>query len=388
MDKLDTAQIDGYLCEKFSPIHQAFERNFVQFSETGAAVCIFHKGKLAAHLYGSYHSPNGPWADSDRVAFMSCSKALLAICIHLLAARKVISLDAPVKTYWPEFANNGKRNITIDAVLNHTAGLPSHNTGSSGDIFEWQKTIHNIERAKPIFLHQQKLAYHALTFGHILGEIIHRVDGRTPSQFFKDEIAVPFDINCALTKDPQFTHRAIINTKAFSPSLLYFMSHWLPIIPHWKCQFFRQCNTEYHPNSLSWSQGQIPAVTGHGSAYGLAKLYAFLAQDGALNNQQLLPRAQVRKLRELSIAGRELTTNMHWRMGSGIMLNSPPFCDMGPNQESFGHMGMGGSIGFADPKAQLSFAFVSEHFHQPHKNDPSIGGRRMQNLIKACYQCL
>ncbi|MCG7550217.1 serine hydrolase domain-containing protein [Pseudoalteromonas sp. Of7M-16] len=387
-DEIQERQIKGTYNAQYAPLYQAFLSNLSQYNETGAAICVFHKGQAVVNLFASNESQSPPWLADHRVSVMSCSKAMLAICIHKLAADNKIVLNAPICRYWPEFATNSKAHITISSVLDHSAGIPCHKTGKPGDIFNWQASIHNIENTKPIFSVGRQLVYHALTFGHILGEIIHRVDGRMPSVFFEQEIAQPFDIDCSLTRNSSYRHRDIVKTSAFSSNNLKFMSHWLPRIPHWKCQYFKPCGEHYHPNSSQWHNSEIPAVTGHASAFGLAKLFAFLAGNGTLNGQTLLPKSQVQRLTQLSFAGTELVTKKHWRMGAGVMLNSPEFCPMGPNENAFGHMGMGGAIGFADPDAQLSFAYVTEFFHSPSKTDKSVSGIRLQKLVTALYRSL
>lgn len=381
--------IKGDYSPQFQPVYRQLYTNLDMFDEVGAAVCIYHHGIRVAHIYGvNTHLTQSLWQEDDYVSVMSCSKALLALCIHYLAAKGQLSLNAPVSQYWPEFAQQNKHNITINMVLAHTAGIPVCHRGHVGDIFDWQKNISNIQSAKATFKAGETLAYHALTFGHILGEVLRRVDGRMPSQFFQEEIAQPFNLAVSLNKPADKLVRTIKETADFSKTKLRISSKWVPKLPFWQCQYFRQCSEEYQPNSQSWAISEIPAVTGHATAHGLAKLYAFLANEGTLGDQQLLTKAHVIKLRESQISAREAATKTHWHMASGFMLNSPELCRFGPNANSFGHMGMGGSVGFADPDNNLAFAYVTEHFHSKSKADKSIAGRRMQGLIKACYDCI
>lgn len=386
-DDSQTPEIKGTVLDRFKPLKDVFVDNFTRHHETGAAICVYHNGQLVVNLYGN-NKHTSPWQANHRVSVMSCSKAMLAICIHKLAANRQIELDAPICRYWPEFAKHNKAHITIASVLNHSAGLPCHSTGKPHDIFDWQASISNLESAAPIFRTGQKLVYHALTYGHILGEVLRRVDGRVPSTYFDQEIAQPLEIDCALKRQENYPHRDIKPSPAFSHFGLQIMSRWLPYIPYWKYQYFRPCSEHYHPNSSAWHTSEIPAVSGHASALGLAKMYAFLANGGTLTGKTLLPPSQVKTMTQLSFAGQELATQKQWRMGAGMMLNSPGLCPMGPNLETFGHMGMGGSIGFADPKSQLAFAYVTESFHTPNKYDKSFCGKRQQNLIKGLYKSL
>lgn len=381
--------INGEYAPQFKPVYDQLYHNLDMLNEVGAAVCIYHGGKRVAHIYGvNKHVTRSLWQADDYVSVMSCSKAFLALCIHTLAAKGKLSLNAPVRQYWPEFGQNGKQDILISMVLAHTAGVPVCHIGDVGDIFDWQQNIHNLEQTKATFKAGDTLAYHALTYGHILGEIIRRVDGRMPSVFFQEEIAAPFGLAVSLNKPTDKTVRPIKETADFSKTKLCLSSKWLPKLPFWQCQYFRQCSEQYQPNSKLWSHSEIPAVTGHATAHGMAKLYAFLANQGELENQVLLPSNAVSVLKQLHVSAKEAATKTLWYMGSGFMLNSPELCRFGPNPNSFGHMGMGGAVGFADPDNNLAFAYVTEHFHGKSKKDKSIAGKRMQSLIEACYRCI
>ena len=388
LNKHDEIQVEGHCDPEFSALMDCFTENLRCYGETGAAVTVFHRERVVANIYGSHGSQNGFWQSSHRVCTMSCCKAPLALCLHLLAERGKISLDAAVCEYWPEFAAQGKDQVKVSQVLNHTSGLPSINNVVAGDIFNWQRMVNALSNSKLVFEPGKQLSYHALTFGHLVGELIRRVDGRMPADFFHQEISQPFAIDYDLRHFPEQNIRAINSNSEFKPLTMWFYSRLARVIPHWKMQYFRPCNGDYHPNSTSWKSSEIPAVTGQGSALGLAKMYAFLAGGGCYGGQRLCQQKTVDRLRQLSVAQKEATTGQQWRMGLGFMLNSPEFVRLGPSMNTFGHVGMGGATGFADPDNQLSFAYVTEHYHQPNKQDKSMTGQRLTRLISACYQGL
>lgn len=378
-------QVAGFARPEYKNLKQAFYDIFAFHRESGAAISVFKDGQLVVNLYGSLNSHNGEWEEQDRVCTMSCSKAPLALCILILVDRGLLDLDTPIVHYWPDFGSSNKSRITTRMILNHTSGLVNTNKVKPGDIFNWSKMIKGLEDASPTFTPGKVLAYHALSFGHLLGELIHRIDGRMPRDFFHQEVAQPFDIDYDLSYFDKHKIRQIKETSQFKASTLKLMSYWLPFIPFWKFQYFRPCNEDYHPNSEQWKNSEIPAVTGQGSAKGLAKFYAILANKGILNDRRLLSEELVNQLSQTSCQQKERSSNTNWRMGLGFILNSPELCSFGPNSESFGHFGMGGAVGFADPDANLSFSYVTEHYHQPNKQDRSIVGKRTQLLIDALY---
>ena len=381
-------QLRGICHPQFRPLAQAFEKCFSQLNETGAALCVYHRGELVVDLYGSHRSINGLWRANDRVCTMSASKGPLALCVHILAEKQQLSLSDKVSKYWPEFAQNGKEDVRISQLLNHSAGLPIIGNCRSGDIFNWCAMTRAIEEAPLIFPAGERMVYHALTFGHLVGELIRRVDGRMPSDFFHQEISQPFDIDYDLRHIDHQPTRDINDDGQFSRLSLWLCSKLVPLIPHWKMQYFRPCDHHYHPNSPKWKNCEFPAVSGQGSAKGLAKLYAFLANGGELNGKRLCQESTVKQIVQNSMKAQEVTTKQLWHMGAGFMINSPELVSFGSSVNSFGHMGMGGAVGFADPENQLAFAYVTEKYHKPNKQDKSMSGQRLQSLITASYQCL
>ena len=381
-------QVAGDYLPQFQHLADTFKNNFTQLNETGAGLCVYYQGKVAVNLYGSHHSVNGHWKPQDRVCTMSASKAPLALCLHLLAEREKLSFTDKVSKYWPEFSQNGKGEVTVYQLLNHTAGLAIVRNCKSGDIFNWSSMVKALEQAPLISTPGEVLTYHALTFGHLIGELIRRIDGRMPSDFFHQEISMPFNIAYDLRYLTEHNIRPIVVQPQFNKLPLWLFSKVLPLIPHWKMQYFRPCDTNYHPNSLAWQHSEIPAVTGQGSASGLAKLYAFLAHDGQLDGQRLCSEETINNIQHTSFDAIEQASKQHWHMGLGFLLNSPELVAFGPNSTSFGHVGMGGATGFCDPDNKLSFAYVTERYHQPNKDDKSMAGKRLQHLIKACYDSL
>jgi CubicO group peptidase (beta-lactamase class C family) len=163
-----TAQ--GTAAPRFASVREEFERNFAERGEVGASVCVTVDGETVVDLWGGIADPDTqvPWNEDTLVLVWSCTKGATALCAHILAARGVIDLHAPVARCWPEFAKGGKDGITVRMVLNHQAGL-----GPPG-------TRHG---------------YHALVFGHLVGEVLRRVTGHSLGTFFRTEVAEPLGLD-------------------------------------------------------------------------------------------------------------------------------------------------------------------------------------------------
>lgn len=375
-------QLESKFEPEFKALVEAFKENFLHHGETGAAIAVYQKGELVVNAYGSHRSPNGIWRQEDRVCTMSACKAPLAFCIHLLVERGVLNLDAYITEYWPEFASHGKAEIKLAHLLNHSSGVAIVDRVKAGDVFDWQAMISALEQTKPLHKPGEKIVYHAVTYGHLLGELIRRVDGRTPAQFFRQEVAEPLHLNYALSHLDDGKTRRVDEGKT-SPRMLWFYANVMAKLPHWKLKYFAPCGPDYSPNTQAWRQSEAPAVTGEGSALGLAQFYAMLINQGNWQQRRICRAQTVKNFISATIEGQEQAMGMHWRMASGVMLNSPDMVSFGANPNAYGHAGMGGSIGFADPARELAFAYVTEKYHQPNKADKSMGGRRLERLIAA-----
>ncbi|TMO68698.1 serine hydrolase domain-containing protein [Pseudoalteromonas aurantia] len=378
-------QLESKFEPEFKALVEAFRDNFAQHGETGAAIAVYQKGELVVNAYGSHQSANGIWRPADRVYTMSACKAPLAFCIHLLAERGLLNLDAYVSDYWPEFSSHGKAKIKVVHVLNHTSGVAIVDKVKAGDVFHWQTMVTALEQTKPLHQPGEKIVYHAVTYGHLLGELIRRVDGRMPTQFFQQEVAEPLGLNYTLSHFDD-GHTRWVNEGKTSPKLLWFYAKVLAKLPYWKLKYFAPCGPNYSPNAQAWRHAQAPAVTGEGSALGLAKFYAMLINQGRWQQQQICQQQTVNHFITATIEGQEQTMGRQWRMASGVMLNSPEMVSFGSNPNAFGHFGMGGAVGFADPDRELAFAYVTEKYHQPNKTDKSMAGYRLERLIAALYQ--
>lgn len=382
----------------FEPVLETFQDLYAKDLELGSAVCIHVNGDKVVDLWGGYADPDRKthWQYETEVNTFSACKAILALCIlHLIDLGKA-NLDDPVTRFWPEFArtdSEAKRQVTLRHLLTHTAGLPAMRTGKAGDVFDWAAMISSMENAPLLWPAGEKVAYHAITFGHLVGEIVRRISGVMPSSYFEEHFAGPLSAGYGLrfrTERAGFT----ADCDGYSwRSKLYtnFLSRFFPIVGGWKAQYFRPCNGDYHPNSRAWRSCEAPAISGFGSARGLSKIYSMLAAMGECDGHRYFSpemAAQIAGLPERPKLTDEQASGQQVRIGLGFFFNYGPLAGFGPNENNFGHCGMGGSTAFADIDNDVSFAYVCNHLYQPPKLKPSMVDVRAQSLIASLYECL
>ena len=190
--------VDGSCAREFERVRVAFERNFLDRNEVGAAVAVWVEGELVVNLWGGTADGVGttPWQQNTLASIFSGSKALTSSCVHLLADRGEIDLYSPVADYWPEFGCAGKQDITIAMVMGHRSGVIGPSTRMTPqETLDWDAVCAQIAEAEPWWEPGAAQGYHMVTFGFILGEIVRRVTGQTLGHYLRTEIAEPLGID-------------------------------------------------------------------------------------------------------------------------------------------------------------------------------------------------
>src|SRR6185503_661525 len=182
--------IAGTCDSRFEAVRAQFERNFAERGEVGASVCVTVGGATVVDLWGGIADPKtGRAWERDTIGVVwSCTKGATALCAHMLVARGALDLDAPVASYWPEFAAAGKGAITVRMLLSHQAGLAAISEPILDDGYcDWDLIVGRLAAQAPLWSPGTRQGYHALTFGHLVGELVRRISGRSIGAFFGDE---------------------------------------------------------------------------------------------------------------------------------------------------------------------------------------------------------
>src|SRR5947209_12435901 len=171
--------IGGTVAPGFEPVRVAFEANFAQRGELGAACAAYHRGALVVDLWGGYRDAgrSAPWAQDTLVLMYSTSKGLAAMTLALAHSRGWLDYEATVAQYWPEFAQNGKAAITVRQLLAHQAGLCAIDTRLDAAVLADLDTVADLlARQVPAWKPGTRQGYHALSLGWYESELIRRVD--------------------------------------------------------------------------------------------------------------------------------------------------------------------------------------------------------------------
>jgi CubicO group peptidase (beta-lactamase class C family) len=170
---------------------------FQSRGEVGAAVTLYVRGRRVVDLYGGLADTRTgrPWTAHTPAVVFSCTKGILAICAYLLVQQGRLDLDVPVTRYWPGFGRHGKADIPVRWLLTHQAGLPALDRSLTLDeVLAWDPVIAAIEAQTPLWQPGTAHSYHSMTYGWLVGEVIHRVTGQLPGAYFRDTVAGPLGL--------------------------------------------------------------------------------------------------------------------------------------------------------------------------------------------------
>lgn len=329
-------------------------------AEVGVQVAAYVDGELAVDAWaGVADEATGRPVDGETLfTSWSTTKGFVATCLHILADRGRVDYDAPVATYWPEFAANGKEAVTVRHALTHMAGIPQLPDGVTPEMMtDWDAMCVAIAGHAPLWTPGTKRAYHAWTFGWIIGEIIHRVDGRPLAQFAREELCQPLGIDDFYLGIPNAAEPRVAPLRqdarhlAASTQLSELGLRAMP--PH--------VTSAEVINRPDVRRASIPGGGGIMNARAIARHYAMLAGYGMVNHTRILSAERIDLIRAPHDAEDEMFGGST-RFGLGYQLAGEPDKGdapaMGNSGGAFGHGGNGGSLGFADPARKLGFGLT------------------------------
>ena len=197
-EEMAMTELHGEVDDAFKAVRDELTDQFANGKPLGAAVSVYtQQRKVMDHRGGLADEDEAkPWERDTLALSYSTTKGLAATCLHVLADRGLVDYDARVADYWPEFAQNGKEEITVYHILTHQAGLPQVPEGLHGtDLFNWERVIEGIEKEEPAWVPGEESGYHAITFGFLVGEIVRRVSGKRIGAFLREEVCQPLGID-------------------------------------------------------------------------------------------------------------------------------------------------------------------------------------------------
>jgi CubicO group peptidase (beta-lactamase class C family) len=349
--------LSGTVQPGFEPVRDAFAEVIGSQPGTGAAVAAWHDGAWVVDLRGGYadSARTVPWRSDSVVMPYSVTKPFAAVCVLLLVDRGLVDLDAPLSTYWPELSAPA----TVRHVLSHQAGLVVLDEDLPGEaLFDHERLCRALELQKPRWEPGTAHGEAALVYGHLLGELVRRVDGRSLGTLLREEVCEPHGLDFHIGLGAAELVRAVELT-GYDEAFRRRASDYGPLM-HRALGNPPGALDPAVVNSDSWRRAEIGAVNGHGTARAVAGLYVAITRDGLLSDALLREAVRPHASGVDEVLGQEAA----WGLGFGV------------DPDGFGMGGVGGSFGWWSEVGGYSFAFLTGHIGDHGRGD------RLENALR------
>ena len=320
----------------------------------GAALAVWHDGGLAIDLWAGRATASRSWAPDTLAMPYSVTKALTAVCVLLPVARGLLELDAPVRTYWPEV----QWDATVRQLLSHSAGLVALDDPlPAGALLDWDLVCERLARQRPAWVAGTAVGESALLFGHLVGEVLRRVDGRTPGTVLREDIAGPLglDLHLGVPADALGRVADLVAAPGFPPTSGGPLRAAALANPPGATDLAVV-------NSAAFRQAEVPAINAHVTARAIAEFYAAVASG------RVLPTELVTELSTVQAAGEDRVLGGPARWGLGVAIEP----------DGWGMGGLGGSLGWWSEQAGYALGFVTAELATHDRS------ARIEDALRGC----
>ena len=371
------APIHGFVAPGFEPVRDAFAANFElpdAYREIGASLAVYRRDLCVVDLWGGHADParTRPWTRDTLVNLWSTTKGIAAMCVALLVDRGKLRYEDRVAELWPEFAAAGKEGVTVADILSHQAGLPGFAEPTSiDDLYDQALCAARLAAQAPAWEPGSANGYHAVTHGVLAAEIVRRADGRTIGTFLAEELAGPAQADFHIGLPERLEHRRAETIAPDRPADL----GGIEMTEAMRLALASPAMDPERPNQAAWRRAELPALNGHGSAQGIARLYA------ALIGGELISGATLDSMTRTAADRIDLVLGFNPQWAMGVARNGSSL--FGPDPDVFGHGGWGGSFGCADRARGVAIGYALNHMGPELVGDP-----RATALCAAIFGCL
>lgn len=372
--------VDGTAADTFSPLHELLERNLADGTDLGASIAVVHDGELVVDLWGGEARPGVPWTRDTLTQVWSVTKAMAALTLLTQVEKGLIDLDAPVATYWPEFAANGKEGVLVRHVLGHTSGIPGWEAPVTvEDILDLPASEALLAGQAPWYEPGSAPAYQIVCHGHLIDGIVRGATGRTVADILHDDIMAPLgggfrlgvpDDELDLVADLVNPPPSGIDYGAFPQDHFLLRTIMNPLLlPEQVC------------NTAAWRRGAVGGAGGHGNARGIAMAQALVSHGGEVGGVRLLSPDTIDRIFEVQSTGIDQLLSVPVTFGTGYALQMPSAPAI-PEGRVCWWTGYGGAIVVNDLDTRTTFAYAENKLA-----DHMVSSPRTDAYVRTALDC-
>jgi CubicO group peptidase (beta-lactamase class C family) len=374
------AEVHGTCDPRFEAMRGILSDKIDKGADVGASAAVMLDGELVVDLWGGWvdEAHSAPWQSDTITNVWSSTKTQMALCALMLVDRGLLDVDAPVATYWPEFAANGKEGVLVRHLMSHTSGVSGWDQPVVvDDIYDWEQSTARLAAQAPWWEPGTASGYHALNQGHLVGEVIRRVSGKKLGEFFRDEVAGPLGVDFHIGL-PESEFGRVSNVIP-PPPLPVDFSQLDPEMVAVKT-FTGPAPGAEASWTKEWRQADIGAANGHGNARSIAIPQSAISNGGVVNGVRLLGQDTIDRIFEVQADGVDLVLMVPVRFGIGYGLanDTMPFIPKDRRVCAWG--GWGGSVVLNDLDNRMTITYVMNRME-----GGLVGDERGSALVQAAF---
>ena len=374
--------VHGYSDTRFDKVRQALAEAITSGEQVGAAIAIDIDGESVVDIWGGHADAARTidWGEDTIVNVWSSTKTVTSLAALMLVNRRLLDPQAAVGTYWPEFAANGKQDIEVRHILSHSSGVSGWEAPfETTDMYDWDKATALAAQA-PWWPPGSASGYHAQNQGHLIGELVRRVTGKSLKDFVADEIAGPLEADFQIGAHAGDDGRI---AKVIPPPPFDLPLDLLPEDNPMRKTFLGPAPDPEAANAAAWRDADMGAINGHGNARSLARMLSPISLGGKANGVRPLSPETIEKIFEVQSDGVDVVLGVPLRWGLGYGLPKPETTTYIPDEKICFWGGWGGSMVLINPGRRATAAYVM------NKMGPGVpGSERAQKDATLIHEAL
>jgi CubicO group peptidase (beta-lactamase class C family) len=377
------ADIHGTCDERFEAVRAALAKNLDSGEELGASIVVDIDGDNVVDMWGGFRDEamTIPWDEHTITNVWSSTKTVTSLAALMLVDRGELDVDQPVAKYWPEFGANGKQDVLVRHVMSHASGVSGLDQPAPVEVlYDWEQATSRMAGQAPWWEPGTASGYHALNYGHLVGEIVRRISGKTLKRFVAEEIAGPlgadFQIGAA---ESDWDRIAPVVPPPPLPIDLEALGMDSPAVK----TFTGPVPMAEYANTPDWRRADIGAANGHGNARSVARVMSVVACGGEVDGVRLLGPETIDVIFREQLNGIDLVLGVPLRFGIGYGLPLADAVAYIPDEKICFWGGWGGSIILMDLGRRMTVSYMM------NKMGPGVvGSDRSAAYVAAVYDAV
>jgi CubicO group peptidase (beta-lactamase class C family) len=377
------AEVSGTCDGRFAEVQRQLADCLETGDELGASIVLDLDGDVVIDVWGGYadEARSAPWESDTITNVWSTTKTVTSLAALMLVDRGELDVDAPVAQYWPEFAAAGKDGVLVRHLLSHTSGVSGLDQPAVvEDLYDWDKSTARFAAQAPWWEPGTASGYHALNFGHLIGEVVRRITGTSLKQFVAEEIAGPLGADFQIGAAEKDWGRI---SNVIPPPPLPFDLGALPAdSPTVKTMTGPPADAS-NANTAEWRRADIGAANGHGNARSVARILSVISRGGEVDGIRLLRPETIELIFQEQANGFDVVLGVPLRFGIGYGLPKLETLPYVPDDKICYWGGWGGSVIIMDVGRKMTISYMMNKM-----GSGIIGSDRSEKYVSAIYKAI